>query len=416
MVQSERADVVIVGAGIIGLSTAFRLQQAGRKVTLIDKAGIAQGASFGNAAAFAFSDVLPLSAKGMLAKVPGWLLDPLGPLSIRPTYFPTILPWLVRFWRAGWRDKCEASIAAQVALMELASSEMASLTQAAGTAHMVRSNGSLELYESEAEFNASLSGWSVRERHGIDFEHVRGNQLSQLQPGLAPRFIAGTIVPRWQTVAEPYEFACALGEAVIGQGASLLTQTVAAVHPTEGGVTITMDDGNTLNAEQAVIACGAWSKALTTGLGENLPLDTERGYNTTLPAGAFDLQRQLIFGGHGFVVTPLDQGIRIGGAVELGGLELKPNYARADAMLNKAAEFMPGLNTAGGKQWMGFRPSMPDSLPVIARSKASPNIVYAFGHGHLGLTQSAATGRLVTDLLQHQPTPIDIAPFRADRF
>lgn len=416
MVKTNQADVVIVGAGIIGLSAAFRLQEAGRSVTLIDKTGIARGTSFGNAAAFAFSDVLPMAAKGMIGKVPGWLMDPLGPLSIPPAYFVKIMPWLVRFWRAGWRDKRDASIAAQIALMELARSEMAALTQAAGTAHMVRSEGSLELYESEAEFSDSLSGWAVREANGIGFEHVRGARLAELQPGLAARFVAGTFVPQWQTVSEPYEFASALGAAVLAKGATLLTETVSSVKPGDNGIIVALGNGETMLARQVVIACGAWSKNLVAGLGDSVPLDTERGYNTTLPAGAFPLQRQLIFGGHGFVVTPLDNGIRIGGAVELGGLELPPNYARADAMLKKAASFMPGLKTDGGKQWMGFRPSLPDSLPVIGRSTASPDIVYAFGHGHLGLTQSAATARLVADLISDKAPAIDITPFAADRF
>lgn len=416
MVKAETADVVIVGAGIIGLSAAFRLQQAGRRVTLVDKSGIARGASLGNAAAFAFSDVLPMSAKGMLAKVPGWLLDPLGPLTIPPAYFPAILPWLVRFWRAGWPDRSQAGIAAQAAMMELARREMDSLTQAAGTAHMVHSDGSLELYESEAEFKSSLPGWAVRDRYGIGYQHVRGAGLADLQPGLDKRFVAGTFVPQWQTVSEPFDFASALGDAVLAQGGTLLTATAADVQPDNAGVRVSFTNGDGLSARQAVIACGAWSRPLASALGDKVPLDTERGYNTTLPDGAFDLRRQLIFGGHGFVVTPLAQGIRIGGAVELGGLELKPNFARADAMLAKAASFLPGLKTGGGKQWMGFRPSLPDSLPVIGRATVSPDIVYAFGHGHLGLTQSAATGRLVTDLIEHRPPAIDLTPFRANRF
>ncbi|MGV8855350.1 MAG: NAD(P)/FAD-dependent oxidoreductase [Devosia sp.] len=416
MNKPETADIVIVGAGIIGLSAAFRLQQAGRKVTLIDKSGMAQGASYGNAAAFAFSDVLPMAAKGMIGKVPGWLLDPLGPLSIPPAYAPKILPWLVRFWRAGWRDRREASIAAQIALMDLARSEMAALTKAAGTDHMVRSDGSLEVYESEAEFKDSLPGWAVRQANNIGFEHVRGARLAALQPGLSPRFVAGTFVPQWQTVSEPYEFACALGGAVLAKGATLLQHTVSTVKPGADGIAVTLGNGESLLARQVVIACGAWSKPLAAALGDNVPLDTERGYNTTLPVGAFALQRQLIFGGHGFVVTPLATGIRVGGAVELGGLALPPNYARADAMLKKAASFMPGLKTEGGKQWMGFRPSLPDSLPVIGPSSASSDIVYAFGHGHLGLTQSAATGRLVADLIAKTKPTIDITPFAADRF
>ena len=416
MGKAAAADIVIAGAGIIGLSAAFRLQQAGRQVTLIDRSGMAQGASFGNAAAFAFTDVLPMAAKGMIGKVPGWLADPLGPLSIPPAYLPHILPWLVRFWRAGWRDRREASIAAQIALMDLARSEMADLTRAAGTDHMVRSDGSLELYESEAEFAASLPGWAVRQANEIGFEHVRGARLEELQPGLSPRFVAGTFVPQWQTVSEPYEFACALGDAVLAQGGTLLTETVEAVQPGADGITVRLGNGTEITARQVVIACGAWSKPLAAALGDSVPLDTERGYNTTLPAGAFALQRQLIFGGHGFVVTPLANGIRVGGAVELGGLNLPPNYARADAMLKKAASFMPGLKTESGRQWMGFRPSLPDSLPVIGRASASADVIYAFGHGHLGLTQLAATGRLVADFIANKPPAIDITPFAATRF
>ena len=147
-----------------------------------------------------------------------------------------------------------------------------------------------------------------------------------------------------------------------------------------------------------------------------MPLETERGYNTTLPPGAFDLRRYLIFGEHGFVISPLSSGIRVGGAVELAGLDLPPNYKRSEAMLKKAAVFLPGLRTDGGTQWMGYRPSLPDSLPAIGASRASGRIVYAFGHGHLGLTQSAGTGRLVADLVTGKEPAIDLAPFSPQRF
>ena len=182
------------------------------------------------------------------------------------------------------------------------------------------------------------------------------------------------------------------------------------------GEAIALTDGSTLQAKQAVVAGGAWSKALTAPLGNAVPLETERGYNTTLPPGAFDLRRQLVFPGHGFVVTPLSTGVRVGGAVELGGLNLPPNFKRSEAMLKKAAMFMPGLRTEGGRQWMGFRPSLPDSLPAIGRSRPSPHIVYAFGHGHLGLTQSAATGTLVTELVTGAAPSLDLSPFSPQRF
>jgi D-amino-acid dehydrogenase len=414
--KGPASDVAIIGAGIIGLACAWHLVEAGRRVTLIDRQGIALGASFGNAGALAFSDVLPMATSGVWRKLPGWLLDPLGPLTIPPAYLPQIAPWLLRFWRAGRPDRVAASIAAQSAMMRLASSEMAALVSAAGLATMVRQDGALELYESEAELRASLPGWAARQNEGIKFEHLRGAELAALQPGLSPRFVAGTFVPAWQSVADPFQFAVALGDKVLARGATFLKGEVVAAAPVEGGVLVTLADGSTLTAQKLVIAGGAWSKRLSAPLGDAVPLETERGYNTTLPPGAFDLKRQLTVGGHGFVVTPLSTGIRVGGAVELGGLALPPNFARADAMLKKAALFLPGLDTGGGKQWMGFRPSMPDSLPVIGRSTASPDILYAFGHGHLGLTQSAATGRLVTDLVTGASSRIDLFPFSPQRF
>jgi D-amino-acid dehydrogenase len=155
---------------------------------------------------------------------------------------------------------------------------------------------------------------------------------------------------------------------------------------------------------------------LARSLGDRIPLETERGYNTTLPTTAFDVKRQLIFSGHGFVITPLETGLRIGGAVELGGLDRPPNFARSKAMLEKARRFLPGLDPSGGREWMGFRPSLPDSLPVIGASRLSINVFYAFGHGHLGKTQAAATGRLIRDLVLGQAPPIDLAPFSPQRF
>lgn len=413
---TEPLDVVIVGAGIVALASAHKLQAAGRKVTLIERNGVAQGASFGNAGALAFSDILPLAVSGKIRQVPKWLLDPLGPLSIPPAYALKIAPWLLRFWRAGWPDRIQHSIAAQSMMMRLAEHEMMAMIAEAGLGSMVRSGGSLELYESEAEFAAAARGWEARTAQGIAFEHIRGMSLAALQPGLSPKFVAGTFVPGWRTVSDPYDFATALAGHVQARGGVFLHGEVAAVSPAEAGAEVQFADGRSLAAAAVVIAAGAWSRKLTDRLGDAIPLETERGYNTTLPVGAFDVRRQLIFGGHGFVITPLGTGLRVGGAVELGGLELPPNFARSEAMLTKAMRFLPGLRPEGGRQWMGFRPSLPDSLPVIGPSSASRRIIYAFGNGHLGLTQSAGMGRLVRDLVCGDAPAIDLAAFRPTRF
>jgi D-amino-acid dehydrogenase len=414
-VNSEK-KIAIIGGGIIGICAAANLAEAGYSVTVHDRTGICEETSSGNAAAFAFSDVLPLAQKGMLKNLPRWLSDPLGPLSIPPSYLPHLAPWLWRFWRAGSPDRFETSLAAQGALMGLAETEWMALMDRSGTRHMLRENGSLELYESEAEFRASLPGWAARDRFGIGYRHVEGQALAELQPGLAKNFVKGTFVPGWKTVSNPKDLGKAIWAYAESLGVVFVKSTVARIEPSPQGVVLHFADATKSLVGKALVAAGAWSHLLARQLGDRIPLETERGYNTTLPAGAFDVKRQLIFSGHGFVITPLDTGVRVGGAVELGGLKLAPNYARSKALLEKARRFLPGLKTEGGREWMGFRPSLPDSMPVIGRSAKAPDVFYAFGHGHLGLTQAGATGRLIRDLVSGQSPAIDITPFSAQRF
>jgi len=413
---SPSSDIAIIGGGIIGICAAACLAEAGRQVTVFDRTGVCEETSSGNAAAFAFSDVLPLAQKGMMRNLPKWLADPLGPLSIPPAYLPKLLPWLYRFWRAGAADKYEAALTAQAGLMKLAEAEWTGLMARSGTAPMLREDGSLELYESDAEFRASLSGWAARDRFGIVYRHVEREALAELQPGLSPRFVKGTFVPGWKTVADPKLLGKAIWAYAEKKGARFEKARIGNIAAGQGGVTLTFADGSTRQAKQLVLAAGAWSHLLARNLGERIPLETERGYNTTLPVSACDVKRQLIFSGHGFVITPLSTGLRVGGAVELGGIERAPNYARSKALLIKAQQFLPGLDPGGGREWMGFRPSLPDSRPVIGKAKNAPNVIYAFGHGHLGLTQGAATGRLIRELVLEQTPALDLSPFSPQRF
>ena len=409
------AEVIVIGAGVIGLSTALMAQARGLSVTVVDREGPAAGASAGNAGAFAFTDILPLASPGILRKAPKWLLDPLGPLSIPPAYALQIAPWLVRFWRACSPRAVAASTTAQTRLMDLSRAELEPFLAATGTLGMLRKDGNLQVYEREREFRASLPGWQAREAHGIEFRHMTAADMAALQPGLSPRFIKGTFTPGWFSIADPKDYVLALADRFRAQGGTILTAEVTRLEPHESGVYI-RTNGKSLSADKVVIAAGAFSHRIAASLGDRIPLETERGYNTTLPPGAFDLRCQMTFGGHGFVISRLSSGIRVGGAVELGGLSLPPNYKRSEAMLRKAKAFLPDLKTGGGTQWMGFRPSLPDSLPAIGRSKASPRVIHAFGHGHLGLTQSAGTARLVADLLTDQTPPVDLTPFSPQRF
>ncbi|MBN7756666.1 FAD-binding oxidoreductase [Nitratireductor aquimarinus] len=406
----SRPEVVVVGAGVIGLSVALAAQARGLKVQVIDREGPAAGASAGNAGAFAFPDILPLASPRIIRQAPKWLLDPLGPLSIRPGYALRIAPWMLRFWRASWPAQVRASIVAQTAMMRRAQETLDPFLERAGLTGMLRREGQLQVYEGAREFRASLSGWQAREAAGIAFRHLEGDEIAEYQPGLSPRFTHATFTPGWATIDDPKDYTLALAERFRANGGEIEIAQAQALIP--GGVRTTAGDRMGL----VVLAAGAFSHRLARTAGVRIPLETERGYNTTFPGGGFDLRMHITFGGHGFVISRLRSGLRVGGAVELGGLDLPPNYARAEAMLKKASAFLPGLDISGGRQWMGFRPSLPDTLPAIGPLPGRPDVICAFGHGHLGLTQSTGTADIVADLLTGQEPGIDIAPFSPARF
>jgi D-amino-acid dehydrogenase len=412
----SRPDIVVIGAGVIGLSAAIAAQMRGLNVTVLDREGPAAGASAGNAGAFAFTDILPLASPGILRKAPKWLLDPLGPLSVPPAYALNIAPWMYRFWRACSASRVEDAIAAQTSLMDLSKGELEPFLAATETLSMLRKEGNLQVYESQAELQASLPGWETRARHGIEFRHLDATEMASIQPGLSSRFTHGTFTPGWHSIADPKLYTLALAGSFRKRGGAIEIGEVKTLRPVGDGVEIVTSGGAVVKAGKVVLAAGAFSHHIARSLNENVPLETERGYNTTLPADAFDLRTQVTFGGHGFVVTRLSSGVRVGGAVELGGLKLPPNFARSEAMLKKAQTFLPGLKPQGGTQWMGFRPSLPDSLPAIGRSKATASVIYAFGHGHLGLTQSAGTARIVADLLTGRGPSLDLSAFSPQRF
>lgn len=408
-------DLIVVGAGVVGLSAALAAQARGKSVLVLDREGPAAGASAGNAGAFAFSEILPLASPRLMRKAPRWLLDPLGPLSVPPGYALSLLPWMLRFAAACSPERVARSTAAQTALMDLSRSELEPFLDRTGTLSMLRREGALEVYEGASEFAGAKAGWDARERHGIEFRALCAEEMRQIQPGLSKRFTHGVFTPGWCSICDPKDYTLALAERLVAGGGRIERAEVTALRAQGEGVLVETR-GEPREAGQAVVVAGAFSHRIARTLGERIPLETERGYNTTLPLDAFDLRTQITFGGHGFVITRLAGGIRVGGAVELGGLKRPPDFRRSRAMLQKAQAFLPGLNPSGGREWMGFRPSLPDSLPAIGRARGCPRVVYAFGHGHLGLTQSAGTARLVADLLAGQSPAIDLGPFSPQRF
>ena len=409
-------EVIIVGAGVIGITTALELQRRGHDVRVLDRTGVAAETSAGNAGAFAFPEVEPLATPGIMRKAPKWLFDPLGPLSVPAAYALQIAPWMYRFWRASRPDRYENLLNAQAQLMKLSSGALERLIISVDGEALVQRDGQMQLYESEAEFRASLPTWELRRRHGIEFELLESaSAIVEMQPGLSPRFTHAGFTPGWLNTVDPKIWVEHLAQTYQDRGGQIERCDIRALKPHGDGVEFIHARGHIL-ASHAVIAAGAWSHHLAKTLGDRIPLETERGYNTTLPEGAFDLRMHLTFSRHGFVASRIRGGVRVGGAVELGGLKLPPNYKRADVLMQKATQFLPGLKVEGSTQWMGFRPSLPDSIPVIGPSHHAQKVIYAFGHGHLGLTQSAGTAELVGNMIDGQASPISLFPYSANRF
>ncbi len=409
-------DTVVIGAGIVGLAAAEHLQSRGRQVTLVEREAVAAGASQGNAAAFAFSEIIPMASPDVVRKAIRWFFDPLGPFAVVARDLPWTYRWLLKFLAASRPVQFKRSIETQSRIMDLAKTSMNTMVTRAGVECMVRSVGALYLYNSEASYRRDADSWVLRHRYGIEFETLKAQALHHFQPGLDSGFRVGIFVPCWQTVSDPLAFCHGLYSYLARQGVEFLHAKVKRVSADDTGVEITLAEGRSLRARHAVIAAGPWSAVLAEQLGDKVPLIAERGYNTTFPKKALELQRMLVFCDHGFVITPLAEGIRIGGASEIARLDRPANYKRSMAMVIKAKRFLPDLKTEDGEPWMGSRPATPDTLPVIGYSKASKRVVYAFGHGHLGLTQSAATGQLVSELIHGEQTSIDLSPLRADRF
>jgi D-amino-acid dehydrogenase len=286
-----------------------------------------------------------------------------------------------------------------------------------GLSGQLHRRGALTVYESDAAFAADAGEWSWKRELGVRWTQVPRDALRALEPALAPVFRHAVMLEDWAHVDDPLNIVQALRERVRQDGGRLVTADVAALAPGDAPRPAALTrDGRRHEGDRLVVAAGAWSAALARSAGDRVLLESERGYNTTLPACAGMLSREVIFAERNFVATPLAVGLRIGGAAEFAGLDAPPNYRRSDALLALARRYLPGMDEQGARRWMGHRPATPDSLPVIGPSPASDRLLYAFGHGHLGLTQAATTGAIIGSLLEGADPGIDLHPYSISRF
>lgn len=417
MNQESTADIAVIGGGIIGLCIAERLIHEGFSVTVIERERIAAGASAGNAAGFAFSEIMPMASSATIRKAIKWLFDPTGPFSVAPQDLPKTMGWLIRFAAASRKSVFDQSLRTLAAMMQLERKTLPEMLSRTGLESMVRESGALYLYETKAKLSQELGNWRLRDQNGVSFECYEGAALHQFQEGLSKRIEAGVHVPYYKSVSDPKNYCVALHEFIGSKGVETRYETVENLVLEQDGAVMHTKEGAVIKAAKVVVAAGPWSSDMVAPLGDKVPLIGERGYNTTFPKSAFPaLERPLFFTSHGFVMSPLINGVRVGGASEISRLGREPNYERSRAMLRVAKTFVPGLHAAEGVEWMGTRPTTPDTLPVIGRATNSPNVFYAFGHGHLGLSLATSTAKLIADLICNRQVAMDMHALRPQRF
>jgi D-amino-acid dehydrogenase len=409
--------MVVVGAGIIGVATACVLTQEGWEVTLLAPEAVGEGgAALGSAGLFATQTVQPLGMPGVVRGIPRMLLDKDAPLSIRWRYAPRFLPWFLRFLRASRPTEVERLSHALRDMLDQSYEAYAPLLDAADAHDLVRRDGLVTVYRTAEQLGAARPDIELRKRRGVELQLVSGDDLRRLVPAVSPDYEHGVFYPKCGHTTDPRALLLALWRSVERSGGTFVKDTAVGFDIRGRSVAAVRTRSAAVPADAVVIAAGAWSKPLTRALGLRVPLDTERGYHVTLADAGIELPVPIIVGDVRFAVTPMTMGVRLAGTVEFAGLRAPPNQRRQDMLVRLARRCFPGLRTDRQSRWMGFRPALPDSLPVIGRSPQHSNVYFGFGHGHLGVTGGAITGKIIADLAAGRPPQIDVAPFRVDRF
>ncbi len=409
-------EVAVIGAGIVGIVTAVHLQREGHRVVVIDPQPPGEGTSFGNAGSVAPSSIIPMALPGTLRQIPKWLRDPLGPLSLSWRQLPFMLPWFLHFQRACNLSQVRRGAAVLRSLNAPAVDAYADLLAAAGAPELLQRAGMLHVYRTAAGFKASTFGRQLRADNGSVVELVDAERIRALSTGISTDYQWGFYLPDNAHVRNPSRVVKVLAEHFVAKGGVLIKASVTDIKHNSSSSLRLETDGCAQSAEYVVIAAGYASGKLAARLGVRVPLASERGYHIEI-AGAAPEQRCPVTDGEArFVATPMESGLRIAGTSEFMAASAPPNWNRAAVLAKLATRMFPGLQIADHSRWMGVRPSMPDSVPVIGRLPRHERVLAAFGHGHWGLMAAPVTGQIIADLVAGRAPCIDISPFRAERF
>ena len=410
----KESDVLVIGAGIVGTCTALMLCDRGRTVTLVDRDEPSAATSFGNAGVISPWACVPQSMPGMLARVPRWLLDPDGPLHIRARYLPTLLPWLVRFLRAG-RPERVASIADAMFTVNRPSLELyRQLLDGTGEHGLVRDSNYLHV--SRLPPAAGGLAWRLREERGVPFRELSGDEARDIEPELSPEIRSARLISNQGRTVNPGRLGEVLARKAAAAGVRIERTAVHAIRPQSGGGYLLETGDGERRAPVAVVTAGVWSERLLAPLGIRVPLEAERGYHLVFTDPGITLENSVMDADNMFVTSSMEAGVRAAGTAEFAGIDAPPDYRRARIFARHSRSLFPRLQTGETTEWMGRRPATPDSLPCIGEVPGYPGLFCGFGHGHLGLTGAPMTGRMIAALVVGERLNIDMTPYRLDRF
>ena len=415
--------VVVIGAGIVGAATALEALSAGFRVTILEpgEPGGEQAASYGNGCWLSPMSVIPPAMPGLWKKIPKFLMDPLGPLAIRWSYLPKVAPWLVKYLRAGSTEaKVEATARAIRPLLAGSPALHRQLAERAGVARLIERRGLMYVYENRAQFESEAMAWRIRRKVGIEWLELDADEMRQREPELDRRYGFGVLVEEGGHCRDPGAYVAALVAQAIAEGAALRRVRAIGFRIEGGRLKAVLTEAGEVVADRAVISAGAYSRHLAAAAGSDVPLETERGYHAMILDAPVGPRTPLMPYDGKMSVTMTDRGLRCAGQVEIAGLAAAPNWQRAEILRDHLLRSFPNLPrdlpADRVKVWMGHRPSMPDGLPCIGPAGASPDVLLAFGHGHVGLVAGPRTARAVSRLLTGQAPELPLAPFRPSRF
>lgn len=386
-------------------------------MTVVDHVQPGQATSFGNAGCLSPSSIYPFSYPGAIKQVPGWLLDPLGPMRIRWPDLPSLLPWLWRFWREGNAQRVQEVSAAQHQLMRSVTSDYDAVLKATNSESLRSAKGLILLYGDAAEFETDRWRYNIKDQFNLPWSRLSHAELHDLEPDVKiPAEGVAVMDHSWQHLLSPADVTRNIAEAAFAAGATWLNDKASQVHSNDQGVEVTTQGGKKIQGDYLVLATGVWANTLLQQLGYRVPLTAKRGYHSMLAGPNVNLTHPLMQVKEYVVITPMRDGLRVAGTAEFARIDSAPDYRRARILLQHAQRFLPGLKGESVTEWMGQRPMLPDSIPVLGKLPAYDRVLCAIGHGHYGITQGPTSGRIISDLVFGQTPHVDLKPFSITRF